>query len=71
MSVEEPQTDVASSESINDTTCAYYVPRKKRNCKMNVKSGKRFCGEHANFDKEDVTVEENIARMTCPFDSNQ
>jgi len=38
---------------------------------MNVKSGKRFCGEHANFDKEDVTIEENnAARMPCPFDPN-
>ena len=57
---------------VTATSCAYYVPRKKRNCKMNVKSGKRFCGEHANFDKEDVTIEENnAARMPCPFDPNQ
>lgn len=38
---------------------------------MIVKTGKRFCGEHANFEKEDVTVEENnAARMPCPFDPN-
>jgi len=38
---------------------------------MIVKTGKRFCGEHASFEKEEVTIEENnAARMPCPFDPN-
>ncbi len=35
---------LAESES---DRCAYFVQRKKRTCRMMVKPGKRFCGEHA------------------------
>jgi len=71
MSVEK--SEIASDfELSTSTSCAFYVPRKKRNCKMIVKTGKRFCGEHASFEKEEVTIEENnAARMPCPFDPNQ
>ena len=63
---------MASSESIVVNTCAYFVPRKKRHCKMTVRSGKKFCGEHAVLEKDDVIVEENnAARMPCPYDSKQ
>ena len=34
------------AESENDR-CAHFVQRKKRTCRMMVKPGKRFCGEHA------------------------
>lgn len=30
-----------------DDRCGFFVARKKRNCRMMVRPGKRFCGEHA------------------------
>lgn len=32
--------------------CTYVLPLKKRKCRMLVKKGKLFCGEHAIFDPE-------------------
>ena len=32
--------------------CSFFVHRKKRTCRMMVKPGKRFCGEHANQEVE-------------------
>ena len=29
--------------------CHFFVQRKKRNCRMMVKSGHKFCGEHAHM----------------------
>lgn len=42
--------------------CSYILPKKRRTCKMLVKSGKQFCGEHAVFDPE------NTERIPCPND---
>lgn len=44
------------------TRCCYMLPQKKRYCRMLVRAGKRFCGEHAVFDPEDQT------RIVCPLD---
>jgi hypothetical protein len=30
--------------------CTYVIPKKKRSCRMLVKSGNLYCGEHAIFD---------------------
>ena len=39
---------------------------------MSVKSGKKFCGEHAVYENASVTNDDNnSARMPCPYDSNQ
>ncbi|XP_046905965.1 tRNA:m(4)X modification enzyme TRM13 homolog [Hypomesus transpacificus] len=43
--------------------CAFYVERKKRFCKMQVGSGRRFCGEHAHAEKESKK-----RRISCPLD---
>jgi hypothetical protein len=32
--------------------CTFFVLRKKRSCRMMVKPGKRFCGEHAHLEPE-------------------
>ncbi len=45
--------------------CEYFVPRKKRNCRMLVKPGKRFCGEH---DLQGGGDKEEVDRMACPYD---
>ena len=34
-------------EKTEDFRCKYVIPRKKRNCRMLVKAGNDFCGEHA------------------------
>ncbi|KAL1023196.1 hypothetical protein UPYG_G00037540 [Umbra pygmaea] len=43
--------------------CAFFVEKKKRYCKMIVGSGKTYCGEHANSEKE---CEKK--RIPCPLD---
>ncbi|KAM4628536.1 tRNA:m(4)X modification enzyme TRM13 homolog [Polymixia lowei] len=43
--------------------CGFYVERKSRFCKMIVKDGNVFCGEHAN--KEDGNTRR---RIPCPLD---
>lgn len=72
---------MASSDKSQQRTCGYVVPNKKRPCRMLVKSGKRFCGEHAMLEEgngssaEDHREEEekksSKARMPCPYDPNQ
>ncbi|EYC12647.1 hypothetical protein Y032_0046g1342 [Ancylostoma ceylanicum] len=42
--------------------CAYIIPRKGRSCRMLVKAGQKYCGEHANQE------EENEDRIPCPND---
>ncbi|KAK6754452.1 hypothetical protein RB195_013450 [Necator americanus] len=42
--------------------CAYIIPRKGRSCRMLVKSGHMYCGEHANQE------EKNEDRIPCPND---
>ncbi|EPB79253.1 peptidyl-prolyl cis-trans isomerase, cyclophilin-type [Ancylostoma ceylanicum] len=32
--------------------CAYIIPRKGRSCRMLVKAGQKYCGEHANQEEE-------------------
>lgn len=62
--VQEVGQQEAEGLSGNSATgpCAFYLQRKKRHCRMLVKPGKRFCGEHATLeDADDV-------RMPCPKD---
>ncbi|KAK0410993.1 hypothetical protein QR680_005421 [Steinernema hermaphroditum] len=42
--------------------CTYILPKKKRKCRMMVKNGKRFCGEHAIHDPSEKD------RIPCPLD---
>ncbi|CAL2046015.1 unnamed protein product [Caenorhabditis brenneri] len=42
--------------------CEYILPKKKRRCKLLVKRGHRFCGEHSIYD------ENNTERIICPND---
>lgn len=58
--------------SIEPQRCQYIVPRKKRSCRMLVKSGNTFCGEHAN--QEGPISNENASdlhalRVPCPLDN--
>ncbi|KAF3421481.1 hypothetical protein E2986_05528 [Frieseomelitta varia] len=49
--------------------CMYFVKRKGRYCRMTVKKGKKYCGEHQNVSSELNCPEvlEN-KRITCPLD---
>ncbi|NXN99908.1 TRM13 enzyme, partial [Rhinopomastus cyanomelas] len=44
-------------------SCAYFVARKKRFCKMIPAPGRRFCGEHGQQEKEN-----DRKRIPCPLD---
>ncbi len=71
---------MAESCEINQsTTCAHFLVGKKRKCRMLVKAGKRFCGEHASLDptlSEQSNATADVvtkveARMPCPYDPKQ
>ncbi|WKY11810.1 hypothetical protein Q1695_003409 [Nippostrongylus brasiliensis] len=42
--------------------CAYVIPKKGRKCRMLVRTGQQYCGEHAVF------AEDNQDRIQCPID---
>ncbi|XP_069960491.1 tRNA:m(4)X modification enzyme TRM13 homolog isoform X3 [Cherax quadricarinatus] len=48
-------------------TCSFYVKRKKRYCKMLVRAGQSYCGQH--LVEEHVNGETNqLKRIPCPLD---
>uniref|UniRef100_A0A1I7XKB5 CHHC U11-48K-type domain-containing protein n=1 Tax=Heterorhabditis bacteriophora TaxID=37862 RepID=A0A1I7XKB5_HETBA len=54
---------VAANSNLDHTRCAYILLRKNRQCRMLVKKGNLYCGEHAIHD------ENNLERIPCPNDS--
>ncbi|KAI8045936.1 tRNA:m(4)X modification enzyme TRM13 homolog [Drosophila gunungcola] len=56
------------------TTCSYWVPRKKRRCKMTANKGSPFCGAHAPptvsaSNPDEKSVEDSFQeRIPCPLD---
>lgn len=50
--------------------CHYVVPRKKRRCKMLIKSGNFYCGEHSHLLTNKDDKKEDLAenRIPCPLD---
>ncbi|XP_066248789.1 uncharacterized protein [Euwallacea similis] len=53
----------------HQTTCKFFVDRKKRYCKMLVKSGQEFCGEHQKPSSNLQTSENSLGiRIVCPLD---
>ncbi|XP_032685002.1 tRNA:m(4)X modification enzyme TRM13 homolog isoform X2 [Odontomachus brunneus] len=54
-----------SGERVTDRDrCMHFVTRKKRYCRMTVRAGKRYCGEH----QRDVNDPDVDQRMKCPLD---
>nr|XP_014085816.2 tRNA:m(4)X modification enzyme TRM13 homolog [Bactrocera oleae] len=55
------------------TNCAHWVQRKKRFCKMTVKTGEKYCGEHQPAIDTALPVQDeaspNKTRIPCPLDS--
>lgn len=61
------------TEKKEPTRCSYVVPRKKRNCRMLVKPGKTYCGEHDITKSIDTSNNHSDGttdiRIVCPNDS--
>jgi tRNA:m4X modification enzyme len=56
--------------------CRHFVMRKKRYCRMTVKSGEEYCGEHqlphaSSGNKESGAVSDQKIRIVCPLDPKQ
>lgn len=54
------------------THCKHFVIRKKRYCRMTVKAGYDYCGEHqpeSERAKDDIC--NDYLRITCPLDNKQ
>ena len=49
--------------------CRYFVNRKNRYCKMTVKAGQEYCGEHMIFDRNTNSDKRGLKRVVCPYDS--
>ncbi|XP_001358902.2 tRNA:m(4)X modification enzyme TRM13 homolog [Drosophila pseudoobscura] len=50
------------------TTCTYWVPRKKRHCKMAANKESLFCGAHSPATEESKAVGAAAERIPCPLD---
>jgi tRNA:m4X modification enzyme len=65
---------MASNNKTTEVTCAYFLQTKKRYCRMSVKTGRKFCGEHALLEAANQacpTSAATYARTPCPYDPNQ
>lgn len=54
--------------------CKHFVIRKKRFCKMTVKSGEEYCGEHQKIVEREAADESDRnskLRIVCPLDRKQ
>ena len=67
------------SESVEETQdhCHYIVPRKKRRCRMLIKPGRSYCGEHEHLLNESISNKseksehlQDQQRIPCPLDPN-
>lgn len=57
-----------NSNEIQSPQCQYFVVRKKRLCRMTVRPGRQYCGEHEPQPKlEDGQVIEHILRNIHRF----
>lgn len=50
--------------------CLHFIVRKARYCKMTLKEGRNYCGEHLNEDPAEVIHNEELdeGRVICPLD---
>merc|ERR1719431_2025540 len=55
----------------SDDHCHFVVPRKKRRCRMLIKPGNRYCGEHSHLldtNTDDKIEPTDSKRIPCPLD---
>ncbi|CAG9128538.1 unnamed protein product [Plutella xylostella] len=60
-------TSTKTQENEAKPQCRYFVPRKKRLCRMTVRPGKNYCGEHEPEPQENGDGELDN-RVPCPLD---
>jgi tRNA:m4X modification enzyme len=64
---------IMANATNDDCRCSFMVPRKKRRCRMTVKAGNLYCGEHihllAKDSNEDQPQSDDVNRIPCPLDS--
>ncbi|XP_067632582.1 tRNA:m(4)X modification enzyme TRM13 homolog [Eurosta solidaginis] len=70
--VEAKRSRIRENVQENEANCAHWVQRKKRFCRMTVKAGHKYCGEH--HPAVDSAVSEQAgtytgnSRVPCPLD---
>ncbi|XP_054725390.1 tRNA:m(4)X modification enzyme TRM13 homolog [Anastrepha obliqua] len=75
MSSEVVAKKLKISENVceDNPNCAHWVQRKKRFCKMTVKAGQKYCGEHQPAVElqtpQDTTACDDNVRIPCPLDA--
>lgn len=62
-----------SNKESDAVQCKHFVIRKKRYCRMTVKTGQEYCGEHQTAIKkpEGLDDKNSLLRVVCPLDSKQ
>lgn len=68
------KADLITRNNPNPKGCNYFVPRKKRFCRLLVKIGERYCAEHtlSTSEKGDSTnIDDGPLRVVCPLDNKQ
>lgn len=48
--------------------CKHFVTRKKRYCRMTIKPGQEYCGEHMVPSAKDEKASDSLLRIVCPLD---
>ncbi|XP_012285163.1 tRNA:m(4)X modification enzyme TRM13 homolog [Orussus abietinus] len=56
---------ITRSRNLTHRHCRYFLTRKKRYCRMTVKNGNEYCGEHLENELRDVLKRK---RIKCPLD---
>ncbi|XP_017491130.1 PREDICTED: LOW QUALITY PROTEIN: tRNA:m(4)X modification enzyme TRM13 homolog [Rhagoletis zephyria] len=71
--VEAKKPKISVNAGENNPNCAHWVHRKKRYCKMTVKAGQRYCGEHQpsvfSESSQLATEADDNVRIPCPLDA--
>ncbi|XP_072945447.1 tRNA:m(4)X modification enzyme TRM13 homolog [Epargyreus clarus] len=57
---------VKTNNSLNHPQCQFFVIRKKRLCRMTVRPGRNYCGEHEPEPKPEMSPDDT--RIPCPYD---
>ncbi|CAB3246955.1 unnamed protein product [Arctia plantaginis] len=59
-------TELLQQQDLSEPQCQFFVVRKKRLCRMTVKPGRQYCGEHEPLPK--TADGQDDSRVPCPND---
>lgn len=60
-----------ADDGSNELHCKHFVVRKKRYCRMTVKKGQEYCGEHQTAESNGNESKDTLLRVVCPLDNKQ